>query len=598
MGTHNRSISVLHHILIFCSYAGLAAAAALYGPLWLPELGPERAIALAAAVFFGGALGHEIYARFGREVVFGEELLNLRRRQGAMQEELSWNRRQMMALREILESAAENGPPSKSRKSVDDVIAEVKVLQSLVTRLSKAQKKPSASAKSAKAKDPAATIAAAETPTVPALNLSETSAVGASTGESATGKSATGKSVAVETVPDAALATLPDRPFAQTLGSKTPQSSETAVTSGRAAPPPAPEPVLPEAVPPSAYAAPKIRVQPPVTDATDWQAIGAAVDKRRAESGMTRRPQPDTDLNQGAPQRDGSERPATERAVEDHGTAANTQPAQPEKVQPAQPEKVQPAQPEKVLPPVLKDLSEDEIVDVAREALQADRVDVLLQPIVTLPQRKRCFYECFTRLRTDDGFMVLPEQYIALAEREGLVAAIDDMLLFRCIQLVRKIQSRGESFDFFCNISRHTLINDDFFTDFVEFLASNAELTRNLVFEFTQADFNAWDEGVARKLDRLARLGCRFSLDGVVSLEVDLKALAAHEIRFVKVDSLLLLADPESSAALAHDLKQLQIDLIAEKVETEEALVEVLDLGVNYAQGYLFSEPRLARPAA
>src|SRR3546814_1799574 len=67
------------------------------------------------------------------------------------------------------------------------------------------------------------------------------------------------------------------------------------------------------------------------------------------------------------------------------------------------------------------------------------------------------YYECFSRLRTADGYMILPEQYIAVAEREGIVSAIDNMLLIRCIQLVRKIQNRGEKLDFFCNISSHTL---------------------------------------------------------------------------------------------------------------------------------------------
>src|SRR3546814_12549901 len=88
---------------------------------------------------------------------------------------------------------------------------------------------------------------------------------------------------------------------------------------------------------------------------------------------------------------------------------------------------------------------------------------LVLQPIVLLPQRKRRYYECFSRLRTADGYMILPEQYIAVAEREGIVSAIDNMLLIRCIQLVRKIQNRGEKLDFFCNISSHTLGDDAFF---------------------------------------------------------------------------------------------------------------------------------------
>ncbi|WP_420346424.1 EAL domain-containing protein [Pelagibius sp.] len=251
-----------------------------------------------------------------------------------------------------------------------------------------------------------------------------------------------------------------------------------------------------------------------------------------------------------------------------------------------------------VLPPVALGLDEAAVLEVARQALRDDRIDLVLQPIVLLPQRKRRYYECFSRLRTTDGFMILPEQYINLAEREGLVTAIDNMLLIRCIQLIRKIQRRNEKLDFFCNISSLTLGDDVFFADFVDFLDSNRALTRNLIFEFSQSDYNAWDASAGIYLKRLADLGCRFSLDGVIDLDIDPAALAARQFHFVKVRAEALLAEPDKGERLQAGLEEHGIRLVAEKVEDEDALVEVLDLGIDCAQGYLFGEPRLARPAA
>ena len=251
-----------------------------------------------------------------------------------------------------------------------------------------------------------------------------------------------------------------------------------------------------------------------------------------------------------------------------------------------------------VLPPVALGLDDAAVLEVARQALRDDRIDLVLQPIVTLPQRKRRYYECFSRLRTTDGFMILPEQYIHLAEREGLVTAIDNMLLIRCIQLIRKVQRRNERLDFFCNISSHTLGDDVFFADFVGFLESNAELARNLVFEFPQAAYEAWDSSAAIYLGRLADLGCRFSLDGVIDLNIDATALQLRNFHFVKVRAEVLLADPPQAERLLEDLREQGLQLVAERIEDEDALVEIIDLGVECAQGYLFGEPRLARPAA
>src|SRR3546814_13069506 len=138
-----------------------------------------------------------------------------------------------------------------------------------------------------------------------------------------------------------------------------------------------------------------------------------------------------------------------------------------------------------VLPPVAEGLDESAVLEIARQALRDDRIDLVLQPIVLLPQRKRRYYECFSRLRTADGYMILPEQYIAVAEREGIVSAIDNMLLIRCIQLVRKIQNRGEKLDFFCNISSHPLGDDAFFGAFISFLESHTAISTPPISEFS-----------------------------------------------------------------------------------------------------------------
>ncbi len=250
------------------------------------------------------------------------------------------------------------------------------------------------------------------------------------------------------------------------------------------------------------------------------------------------------------------------------------------------------------MPPVAANLERETILDIVRAALRDDRVDLVLQPIVSLPQRRRRFYECFSRLRTEGGAMILPEQYIALAEGAGLITAIDNMLLFRCVQLVRKIHRRNESIDFFCNISPHTLTDEKFITEFVDFLEANRALAAHLVFEFGQADFARWSEAGAGLLNRLAFLGCRFSLDQVENLDFDAAELATRHVAFIKVEGDLLLDVVDESIGILRALRRHRIDLIVTKVEDENRLLEILDYDVDFGQGFLFGEPRLARPAA
>jgi cyclic-di-GMP phosphodiesterase TipF (flagellum assembly factor) len=141
-------------------------------------------------------------------------------------------------------------------------------------------------------------------------------------------------------------------------------------------------------------------------------------------------------------------------------------------------------------------------------------------------------------------------------------------------------------------------VDEEFFTDFVGFLEGNQDLAPHLVFEFAQGEFARWSQAGAPLLDRLANLGCRFSLDQVTDLRFDPAELAARHIRFLKIEGDLLLDEMAESIGMLRALRRHQIDLIVEKVEDEERLLEILDYDIDFGQGFLFGEPRLARPAA
>jgi cyclic-di-GMP phosphodiesterase TipF (flagellum assembly factor) len=249
----------------------------------------------------------------------------------------------------------------------------------------------------------------------------------------------------------------------------------------------------------------------------------------------------------------------------------------------------------------LRTAEDQEVLGIVQEALRLDRVDVYLQPIVSLPQRKNRYYECYTRIRSEDGAVIGPGQYIGLAEREGLVSAIDNMLLFRCVQLIRRTQKRNYDTAFFCNISRESLADKSFIGDFVDFISENLDLAPKLFFEFGQANIESAPPVTSGNLARLADLGFRFSLDQVTHLNLDLPGLSAKNFRFVKVDANFFLSGPANmgvdidAADIKKWLDRDGLDLIVEKIEDEKQLVELLDFGIDFGQGYLFGEPRLSR---
>jgi cyclic-di-GMP phosphodiesterase TipF (flagellum assembly factor) len=102
----------------------------------------------------------------------------------------------------------------------------------------------------------------------------------------------------------------------------------------------------------------------------------------------------------------------------------------------------------------------------------------------------------------------------------------------------------------------------------------------------------------SESLAALMAWGFRFSMDHVGDLKIEPRDLADRGFRFIKVPATLLLNRHGSSAAdihaadLAGLLSRFGIELIAEKIESERTVVDLLDYDVKFGQGYLFSQPR------
>ncbi len=253
------------------------------------------------------------------------------------------------------------------------------------------------------------------------------------------------------------------------------------------------------------------------------------------------------------------------------------------------------------MPPLAEGLDEQTILDLVREGLRENAVELALQPIVSLPQRKRRYFECYSRVRTGDGKIIVPEQYLEVAERHGLVTAIDNLLLFRCIQTLRRIRKGNANVGFFLNISPHTLADRGFFRDFIQLMAQNIELAPALVFEFPQRALGEADDSLWRDLERLAQMGFRFSIDQVTNLDIDAATLSGRHFRFLKLEAGRVMEAARTGLfgndprLLKRTLDSYAIDLIVERIETEPMLLELLDLHIDFGQGFLFGEPRIAK---
>jgi cyclic-di-GMP phosphodiesterase, flagellum assembly factor TipF len=246
--------------------------------------------------------------------------------------------------------------------------------------------------------------------------------------------------------------------------------------------------------------------------------------------------------------------------------------------------------------------SRTRLLTAVRSAVDENRIDIYLQPLVTLPQRKVRYYEAVTRLRDDKDQILAAEDFIGVAEGAGLIGRIDHMVMLRCVQVLRRLMVRNKEVGVFCNVAGSTLGNTAMFSQCLDFLDANRALAPSFVLEFKQSTFRNLGPTETEHLASLAQRGYRFSIDHVTDLRFEPRELADRGVRFIKVPASLLLDPKQSSTSDIHpsDLSDLLgrfgIDLIAEKIEGERAVVDLLDFDVRFGQGFLFAPPRPLRP--
>ncbi|HEV2559988.1 MAG TPA: EAL domain-containing protein [Microvirga sp.] len=270
------------------------------------------------------------------------------------------------------------------------------------------------------------------------------------------------------------------------------------------------------------------------------------------------------------------------------------------------PRRVEPAQPEPSLLPASR--KEPAIPDAeARrmaailQAFEADRIELHLQPVVSLPQRKVRFYEALARLRLADESILVPAEFLPLLERLGHAAEFDRRVLGRALAITRHLMARGSEAVVSINIAPKSMDEPGFLRSLARVFDAYPDTIGRIVLELSQRCWRTLDAERAGALAVLRDKGIPLALDRASDLRLDPLSLADRGVRFVKLPADLLIAADHGrgldieAADLASVLRRAGIKLVAERVEREESVPDLLDLDVPLAQGFVFAAPRAVR---
>lgn len=230
---------------------------------------------------------------------------------------------------------------------------------------------------------------------------------------------------------------------------------------------------------------------------------------------------------------------------------------------------------------------------VLSEALAAERLELLFQPIVSLADGRVVSHEALIRLLSPSGERIGPEIFLSIAERLGIMVAIDRWVADQALQLL----SNHPHVRVFVNLSGRSLGDDDLLEFLARRVQESGEPAHRIVFEITESAAVNDLERAERWMTRLRAFGCRFALDdfgiGLSSfsylraLPVDYVKIAGTFIRNLDGDS----ANRAIVQAITGVAHALGMEVIAEWVETEAVAGMARELGVEYGQGFLWQRP-------
>ena len=208
-----------------------------------------------------------------------------------------------------------------------------------------------------------------------------------------------------------------------------------------------------------------------------------------------------------------------------------------------------------------------------------------------------------SRLKAGNGEIVAAGDFLPHAEAGLLMPKLDNFAASRCVQIVRRLLLKNSDIGLFCNLSAAT-VADPGFAKLLELLDANRAIAPALVFEFTQSAVRAMGPIEHASLAALAERGFRFSMDNLTDLRVNAGELNERGFRFVKApvrlffNRLSAISSDIQPAEFSDLLGRIGIDLIADRIEHENTVVDLLDYDVRFGQGALFSPPRPIRADA
>lgn len=214
------------------------------------------------------------------------------------------------------------------------------------------------------------------------------------------------------------------------------------------------------------------------------------------------------------------------------------------------------------------------------------------QPIVNLNTLECGHYEMLSRFDAEGT----TEEWVVFGEDIGMAAEFDIAVCDRALNYL-KYKSQGQRVKFAVNLSGQSLQSEQFFLALNAKLQVNKEFNNRLIFEVTESNLITDLEMVNHFIGLLQKDGFKVCLDDFGAGSASFQYLHKLHVDYVKIDGAYTqkILTSDRDAVMIKNLSQMCLDLdvemVAERIENEDQAKWMKNHGIQYGQGYFFSKP-------
>lgn len=239
-----------------------------------------------------------------------------------------------------------------------------------------------------------------------------------------------------------------------------------------------------------------------------------------------------------------------------------------------------------------------------RIAIQDNAFIPYYQPIFSLQTNELIGFEALARWQHPTRGLIMPNSFIDLAEDTGLISSIGEQILYKVCEILKDWEEQftlRDAFQISINVSGHQFRDTNFVQRIDHILECTNVSSRRLKFEITERILLEQSGSIMKILADLRERGIQLSIDDFGTGYSSLRYLSQFSINTLKIDRSFVSnmhthrqGIVQAIIDLAHNL---EMDAIAEGVETETQLIQLRQLGCEAAQGFYYA-PALPAEAA